>query len=128
MDHDHSMHGGASVVVHGGLNWATEKNVVKQVLARRPGVLLVDANAVAQAATVTFDPQTTSIADLQGWIRDCGLHCAGRSVPNHVCDPMEELTVGRPLAEHAGHAIEAMPSGPCPPGRATTTRPSPYAR
>ncbi|MGZ5365729.1 MAG: heavy metal translocating P-type ATPase, partial [Mycobacterium sp.] len=36
------------------------------------------------------DPGTTSVADLAGWIRDCGFHCAGRSVPDHVCDPMSE--------------------------------------
>ena len=95
MKHDHSMHGGLTVVVHtGGLNWATEKSVVERVLSRRPGVLAVDANPVAQTASVTIDPQATSIADLQGWIRDCGLHCAGRSVPDHVCDPMEELPGG----------------------------------
>jgi len=116
MEHAHSMHGGATVVVHtGGLNWATEKNVVERVLSRRPGVLTVDANPVAQTATVTIDPQTTSIADLQDWIRDCGLHCAGRSVPNHVCDPMEEpVVVGRPPAEHAGHAGHAAEGMPTP--------------
>jgi Cu2+-exporting ATPase len=112
MDHEHASHGSATVVLHtGGLNWATEKNVVERVLSRRPGVLAVDANPVAQTATITIDPLTTSIADLQGWIRDCGLHCAGRSVPNHVCDPMEEPAVeGRPPAEHAGHAPAAMPT------------------
>ena len=114
MDHDHSMHGRVTVVVHtGGLNWATEKNVVERVLSRRPGVLAVDANPVAQTATITFDPRSTSIVDLRGWIRDCGLHCSGRSVPNHVCDPMEEPAIeGRPTehAGHPGHAPEAMPT------------------
>ena len=111
MDHQHAVHDGVTVVVHtGGLNWATEKNVVERVLGRRPGVLAVDANPVAQTATITLDPQTTSIVDLQAWIRDCGLHCAGRSVPNHVCDPMEEPAVeGRPPAEHAVHE-PAMPT------------------
>lgn len=108
MNHDHSVRG-ATVVVHtGGLNWATEKNVVEQVLKRQPGVLSVDANPVAQTATVTFDPRATSIVDLQAWIRECGLHCAGQSVPNHVCDPMQELAVEGPPAAH--HALEAMPS------------------
>ena len=112
MDHGHSTHAGATVVVHtGGLNWATEKNVVEHVLGRRPGVISVEANPVAQTATVTFDPQSTSITDLQSWIRECGLHCAGRSVPNHICDPMEEVTAEeRPAAEHARHAVETMPT------------------
>ncbi len=37
-----------------GLNWASEKAVVERVLGRRPGVRLVEANPVAQTATVTF--------------------------------------------------------------------------
>jgi Cu2+-exporting ATPase len=111
--HAHQMHDDVTVVVHtGGLNWATEKNVVERVLARRPGVIEVDANPVAQTATVTIDPTATSIADLQGWIRDCGLHCAGRSVPNHVCDPMEEVSVvPMPAMQHAGHVMPAEHAG-----------------
>ena len=112
MDHPHPSGRTATVVLHtGGLNWATEKNVVEQVLARRPGVLAVDANPVAQTATVTFDPETVSIADLQGWIRDCGLHCAGRSVPTHICDPMEEPVVpGKPATGRVAPGAPSMAS------------------
>jgi P-type Cu2+ transporter len=117
MDHDAHAMQGATVVAHtGGLNWASEKNVVEQVLGRRPGVLAVDANPVSQTATVTFDPQQTSVAELQGWIRECGLHCAGQSVPNHVCDPMAEPgrhpgdETAAPVEhtdhmDHTGHAV-----------------------
>ncbi|MCG7594809.1 heavy metal translocating P-type ATPase (plasmid) [Mycobacterium sp. C3-094] len=73
-----------------GLNWASSTAVVEGSLLRRPGVTSVEANAVNQTATVVYDPATTSVADLAGWIRDCGFHCAGRSVPDHVCDPMSE--------------------------------------
>src|SRR5215208_1891749 len=73
-----------------GVQWATEKNVAEAVLSRRPGVLGVDANPVAQTATVTYDPERTSVAELAGWVRDCGYHCAGQSVPRHVCDPAAE--------------------------------------
>jgi P-type Cu2+ transporter len=66
-----------------GLHWATEKNVAEAVLSRRPGVLAVDANPVSQTATVTYDPSRTSVAELAGWVRDCGYHCAGQSVPDH---------------------------------------------
>jgi P-type Cu2+ transporter len=79
-----------------GLHWATSQAVVEQVLARRPGVLAVQANAVAQTATVRYDPARTSVAELTGWIRDCGYHCAGQSVPDHVCDPMTEPGRGHP--------------------------------
>ena len=56
-----------------------------------PGVLDgVEANPVAQTATVTYDPDQTSVAELAGWVRDCGYHCAGQSVPEHICDPLAE--------------------------------------
>ena len=71
-----------------GVHWSTSKNVVESVLSRRPGVVGVDANPVSQTATVTYQPQVTDLSQLRGWVRDCGYHCAGQSVPNHVCDPM----------------------------------------
>jgi copper chaperone CopZ len=81
----------ATTVLHvGGLGWASEKAVVEQVLGRRPGVRLVEANPVAQTATVTFDIGQTSVAELRRWVRECGFHCVGQSVPSHVCDPMAE--------------------------------------
>jgi cation transport ATPase len=30
------------------------------------------------------------VAELAGWVRDCGYHCAGQSVPDHICDPLAE--------------------------------------
>jgi Cu2+-exporting ATPase len=100
-----------TIVQVGGLHWATSESIVEKTLLRRPGVLRVDANAVAQTALVTYDPDATSVAELTTWVRDCGYHCAGQSVPDHVCDPMSEPdgtddhTV---MAEHAGHEAEAV--------------------
>jgi Cu2+-exporting ATPase len=71
-----------------GLNWASEKAIVETVLGRRTGVETVEANPVAQTATVRFDPALTSGGALVGWVRDCGYNCRGESVPDHVCDPM----------------------------------------
>ena len=79
-----------TVVQVGGLHWATSEAVIEKALLRRPGVVAVDANAVSQTATVTFDPAATSVAALTGWVEECGYHCAGQSVPEHVCDPMAE--------------------------------------
>ncbi len=102
------------MVLHtGGLHWATEKAVVESVLRRRRGALRVEANPVAQTATVTFDPAQTSVAELRRWVEECGYHRAGQSVPSHVCDPMEEpaarqpVPTGPPLA-HAPVPHEAM--------------------
>ncbi|CAN5873643.1 heavy metal translocating P-type ATPase [soil metagenome] len=101
-----------TVLQVGGLNWASSAAAVEATLLRRPGVAAVAANAVSQTATVTYDPGQTSVAELSTWVRDCGYHCAGRSVPDHVCDPMSEPTLvhaaaaGSPApqpAEHAAH-------------------------
>src|SRR4029450_3321870 len=73
-----------------GVQWASSKNVAEVVLSRRPGVLDVEANPVAQTATVTYDPSRPSVAELAGGVRDCGYHCAGQSVPHHICDPLAE--------------------------------------
>ena len=86
-----------------GVHWASEKAVAEAVLGRRPGVLGVEANPVAQTATVTYDPAQTSVAHLAGWIRDCGYHCAGQSVPQHVCDPAVEPQQHGPAGHDDGH-------------------------
>jgi P-type Cu2+ transporter len=84
-----------TAVLHTGeLHRASEKAVVEATLGRRPGVLGVEANPVAQTATVAYDPGVTDIDALREWVEECGLHCAGASVPGHVCDPM---------APHRGH-------------------------
>ncbi|GHD46184.1 copper-translocating P-type ATPase [Mycetocola manganoxydans] len=84
-----------------GVHWASSKSVAEATLSRRPGVLRVEVNPVSQTANVTFDPDLTSIADLAGWVRDCGYHCSGQSVPDHICDPMHGGASG--AREHAGH-------------------------
>jgi len=87
-----------------GVHWASSKSVTEASLARRPGVVSVEANPVSQSANVTFDPKVTSIADLTEWIRDCGYHCSGQSVPDHICDPMEAGTgAERADAGSGGH-------------------------
>jgi Cu2+-exporting ATPase len=90
-----------STTLHvGGLYRASEKAVVEHALGARPGVVEVEANPVAQTATVAFDPDVTTVAELCEWVEECGYHCAGRSVPGHVCDPMAE-------DEHAAHDHDA---------------------
>jgi P-type Cu2+ transporter len=94
-----------TVLQVGGLHWATSASVVEQILRRRPGVLAVEANAVSQTVNVTYDPDRTGIAQLSGWVRDCGYHCAGQSVPEHLCDPMTEpaATTSEGHERHEGH-------------------------
>ena len=93
-----------TTVLHvGGQHWATSQRAIEQALLRRPGVQAVEANAANQTASVTFDPQATSVSELAGWVHDCGYHCAGRSVPSHVCEPMEEYPGPTGRGAHDGH-------------------------
>jgi P-type Cu2+ transporter len=97
-----------TAVLHvGGLHYASEKAVVEQVLARRAGVISVDANPVAQTATVDYDPDVTSVETLREWIVDCGYHCAGQSAPGHVCDPLVAPDHGPHDREAAARAGDA---------------------
>jgi P-type Cu2+ transporter len=113
-----------TAVLHtGGLQFASEKAVVEAVLGRRPGVVAVEANPVAQTASVSYDTEVTTLSELRGWVEECGYHCAGESVPGHVCDPQAD-DGARPLDHeaqrraddahghgeggHAGMSMEAM--------------------
>jgi len=90
----------------GGVQYASEKITVERRLGALPGVFAVDANPLAQTATVDYDPEKTSVAALKRWIEQCGYHCAGRSVPDHICDPLAD--------EHGAHhhpADEVAPMG-----------------
>ena len=101
-----------------GVAWASSKSIVESTLLRQPGVTDVEANPVSQTANVSYDPQLTSQAQLRQWIIDCGYHCAGQSVPEHICDPALDpdhahdagVTVAptRPSADaHPGHGADA---------------------
>jgi Cu2+-exporting ATPase len=121
-----------------GVQWASSKAVAEKLLGGRPGVQQVNVNPVAQTATITFDPTVTDVDHLAVWIRDCGLHCRGESVPDHVCDTQHDpgghahsmhsdteaqpvhgnhdlhstYQVTAPSAAHAGHDMSATSASP----------------
>jgi Cu2+-exporting ATPase len=102
----------ATVVLHVGRQYrASEKAVVEAALARRPGVLSVEANPVAQTATLRYDPAVTSVHELRRAVERCGFECAGCNAPGCVCDPLHEP--GEPEHAHDEAAVEraAAPAG-----------------
>ena len=102
---------GSTVVLDvSGVHWAASKSVAEAVLSRRPGVIDVAANPVPQTATVTYDPSRTSLAELAGWVRDCGYHCAGQSVPDHICDPLAEPAAAPDKHDHPQTTSQAHAS------------------
>jgi Cu2+-exporting ATPase len=98
--HAHERETSTAVLHVGGLHYASEKAVVERKLGAQPGMLAVDANPVAQTATVTFDPAITPVEQLRRWVEECGYHCAGQSTPGHICDPL----AAEPLAPAHDHA------------------------
>ncbi|MDX6245263.1 MAG: P-type Cu2+ transporter [Frankiales bacterium] len=90
-----------------GVQWASQAQLVTAVLGRRPGVLAVESNPLAQTATVTYDPARATVEDLAGWVRDCGYHCRGESVPDHVC-PVPGAEATAEAMGHGAHGELAM--------------------
>ncbi|MEW2011108.1 heavy metal translocating P-type ATPase [Microbacterium sp. NPDC078814] len=104
-----------------GVQWASSKSIVEATLRRHFGVVSVEANPVAQTATVTYDPEVTSQAHLREWIIECGYHCDGQSVPQHICDPAIDTAVvhephadpgAAPAQAAAGPALAPAHAGP----------------
>ena len=93
-----------TVILHvGGMQFASEKHKVEAYLSRQHGVVQVDANPVAQTASVVFDPEATSADQLRERVIECGYHCAGESLPDHVC--LTETPHAHPGEEHSPHAV-----------------------
>ena len=104
--HDHPGHDSGrptdTTTLHvGGMYRGSEHLVVQAALARVPGVVSVEANPIAQTATVTYDPELTSVEELRELVEECGFHCAGRSVPCELCDPHAENEPLAPAHDHA---------------------------
>jgi P-type Cu2+ transporter len=115
-----------TVVLHvGGQFRASEKAVVEAALGRHPGVASVEANPVAQTATVRYDPAVTSVQELRRAVERSGFECAGCNTPGCLCDPLHEPgepehrhdaaavarahdPAGHGEGGHAGHSMDAM--------------------
>ncbi len=99
-----------------GQHWASQSLTARAALMQQPGVLDVEPNLVSQTATITFDTAAVTGRDLRDWIDECGYHCRGESVPDHVCPQLpDEPTLAHgdprmaPAVEHAEHSEQAHP-------------------
>ncbi|MFV2039186.1 MAG: cation transporter, partial [Acidimicrobiales bacterium] len=84
-----------------GMQFASEQGKVAECLSCHHGVANVEVNAVAQTATVRFDPTQVSVEQLEGVVVDAGYNCPGQATPRHLCAPS---------AEDAGHGEADNPS------------------
>lgn len=93
-----------------GLLRASEQIIPEEALTSQPGVVDVSVNPVSQSATVLYDPDLTSAAELTRRVSECGYHCSGQSVPDHICDPREEPSeVTSAAGPHAAMPSDQMP-------------------
>jgi Cu2+-exporting ATPase len=102
----------ATVVLHVGRQFrASEKAVVEAVVGRHPGVVSVEANPVAQTATVRYNPSVTSVHELRRVVERCGFECAGCNLPGCLCDPLHEPSSPEEAHDPAAVARAHQPSG-----------------
>ena len=82
---------------------------IEKQLARVPGVAWVTVNAVSSSATVAYRAEVTNAQALQKVVIDCGFHCSGERLPNHVCaNPVlsaNSIPEAHPLS-HSSHGGE----------------------
>lgn len=94
---------------------------VEKRLRRRPGIRHVEANFLSGTATVEYDENQIMLADLKRLISECGYHCSGECLPEHIrktADPPDDHvtalhdTSSAKTAE-AGHArMDHAPAAP----------------
>jgi Cu2+-exporting ATPase len=83
--------------------------VIEKHLRALKGVRGATANFASASASVDYDEAAVSAGELEQAVRDCGFHCRGELVPQHVCGTTGEtvshqLTAkAEPAAAHAGH-------------------------
>jgi Cu2+-exporting ATPase len=85
---------------------------IEKQIKRRDGVMRVAANFLTSTATVMYDETRVAPDDINKFVADCGYHCRGEVMPEHVCEP------GKPNGKQTVHASEhhghTMPMSPTP--------------
>lgn len=98
----------------GGMLSVLDYRAVERQLKRVPGVSMVSANIVTNTASVEYDETVTDLETLRAKIIECGFHCRGEVLPQHLCAP------------HPTHVYAHEPAHRATPAEATP-RPTPTA-
>ena len=69
------------------------------------GVNGVSVNPIFGSTTVSYDPSGTSLSAIRAAIQACGFHCAGESLPEHVCATETAATMGVKIKMVTGDAL-----------------------
>lgn len=73
---------------------------IEKRLGKHPGILKVEANFLNCTASIHYNESKISLPDIKALIGECGYHCPGESVPDHVYTPDDPPHAGH----HDGHA------------------------
>lgn len=90
----------STVEVSGLTSVLGDLGVEKQLL-RLPGVTHAHVDYVTQSATVVYDETVTDLQTIKDRVRDCGFHCGGELLPQHLCEPRDPP--GEVAIAHPGH-------------------------
>ena len=71
----------------GGMLSMLDYQGVEKQLSRLPGVTRVSASTASSTATVDYDETVTNVTAIKDKITECGFHCTGQIMPNHICEP-----------------------------------------
>ncbi len=100
----------AVICVHGMLCVGDGRGVEKRLL-QHPGIHHVDANYLNCTATVHYDESVISLAEIKALVGECGFHCTGESLPEHICKPGDPGATAGSMGAGA-HAAPAAPAAP----------------
>jgi len=84
-----------------GMQFASEQHRVETHVGNLAGVEEVEMNPVSQSVTISFDPSIVSASALETAVVECGYHCSGRPMPDHLCEPAGH---DHGHEDHAAHA------------------------
>ena len=82
---------------------------VEKQIGRMSGVRQVSAGIASNSATIEYDQSVISAAALKDKINECGFHCTGEVVPEHICEANRESTEHQ-MPQNVAHA-SAIASG-----------------
>ena len=94
----------------GGMLSILDPQGVEKQLKRMPGVYVVTVNITAGTASIKYDETVTNAEALRAKIIECGFHCRGEVLPNHVCATGGEAAL--PKMGHGAHAQHTRHAGP----------------
>ena len=100
-----------TVIQLDGIESVLSPSGVEKGMCRHPGIHKVETNFMTGTATVVHDDALT-LAEIKQCVADCGYHCAGEALPEHLAKPGDPSAAAVAHAGHAGHDMPAAMAQP----------------